>query len=268
MRTIANHILSAVVILTFVLGGCKENEQSFYVEHIKMQPSPPDCTVGVGDEYSSAAHIDLAVANEYLAFYLVTNGTMVRKDYDNLDNETDGIIIDGMETFTVTASGGQLVGSTEYFEFENFIPPESSEVIPAIVISASTLETLRTAYGCQPVVNVSANTVIQNGVPASSYISSVYSHVRFIGHTQGNIDVETPEFSYLIELCCNCHVNWEPCRSKCEFYCEDYEKPETCNLGVKAGNGSDVDCRYLLKNQRNMSLEDCKEECPDYVSGS
>ncbi|MBW2276772.1 MAG: hypothetical protein JRF63_04725, partial [Deltaproteobacteria bacterium] len=142
-------------------------------------------------------------------------------------------------------------------------PPESSDIVPGVVMPVSVVAELRDSYDClTPQEWWSANVVpvfAGDGVlttdeaielPIPEWFDTLYGKVRFLGHTQGGSEVETPEFSFLIETCCNCLINWMNCFGPCETFCVDPEDNETCHEGSSTGGDWEkeaVDCREIMQ---------------------
>jgi hypothetical protein len=242
-------IATAVALVTaMAVSSCVENEVTFLIEHMKVQPSPPNCVTSTGDEKAATATIDLATANSFGGWYYVSNFAMIREEYDNLRAETDGIIVEGGEAY-VTTTNGNLIGESAYYEFELFIPPESSDVVPAIAIPDGVIAGLAEEYGCPSMNNPAvrqqlAESIIDgdlNDHLVFDLYPAVYTRMRFLGHTQGGSEVETPEFSFLVYLCCNCLIDWSTCYDPCTAFCETPQDSEMCQSGVSTGAAPD-DC--------------------------
>ncbi len=248
-------VLTAMTLSAgLIAAGCVDNEQSLYIEHIKMQPDPPACEVNSGDARAASGVLDLAIAWSYSGWYYVTNGTMAREENENLRAESDGIFIEGAEVF-VTGAGGSTVGATEYFEFQHYIPPESSDVVAAVTVPASVVAGLADELGCQRVENFDMEEYLQTEgmtLPRTEYYSAIYSNVRFLGHTQSAVyDVESQVYSFLIQPCCNCLMDWSNCTTGCSAFCEDPDDIPVCNAGTANGVNSEVlhDCRMYTHNE-------------------
>jgi hypothetical protein len=258
-------VTALALVISISVGSCVDNEVTLLVEHMKVMPSPPSCISSTGDEKAASGRIDLSIATGFMGYFYVSNHAMIREEYDNLRAETDGVIIDGMEVYVVSFDGA-LIGGSEYYEFELFIPPESSDIVPAIVMPASVTEELRVAYDCQTpeewwYANVGPSLIgdftltheeqDQIALPEPEYYDALYGKVRFLGHTQGGSELETPEFSFLIEPCCNCLIDWTNCYTICGMFCEEPEDNETCHDGASTGGDWDkeaVDCREITNN--------------------
>jgi hypothetical protein len=264
-------VTTAMAVLTVVLAaaGCVENEQSFYIEHVKVLADPPGCESSSGDAKAASAVLDLALAEAYFSYFYVTNGTMVRKEHDNLRAESDGILIDGMEVY-VTAVDGSLVGGSEYYQFQMYLGPDSSDIAPGYVIPSAVVQSLADGLGCTRAEELAQEIFgpTQSGGPElpagyfqdilaaiESDAGSVYSVVRFLGHTQGGNEVETNEYSFLVQLCCNCMIEWQNCATGYGAYCEAPATYQSCNPGVISGGGTTVDCRLFTYGLANSWTE-------------
>lgn len=248
---------TAALAVLLAATACAENEQSFYIEHVKVLADPPGCESNTGDAKASGALLDLALADSFFSYYYVTNGTMIRKEHDTLKAESNGILIDGMEVYVETVDG-VLVGASESHQFQMFLAPDSSDIIPGYVIPASVVRGLADSLGCRPAAELAADVfapTTAGGVQLSSGfyqdirdgirddLGAVYSVVRFLGHTQGGNDVDTNEHSFMVQLCCNCLVNWQNCSSGHGAFCVEPDEYMSCNPGVISGGGMTKDCR-------------------------
>jgi len=255
-------VTALALVAAIAASSCVENEVTFLVEHMKVQPSPPNCVSSTGDEVAASGYIDLSIAKDFFGYFYVSNHAMIREEYANLRAETDGIVIDGMEVYVVSYDGA-LIGGSEYYEYERFIPPESSDIVPGVVMPVSVVAELRDSYSCatpmewwqsdvQPFFTddgiLNTNETIE--LPTVEWFDTIYGKVRFLGHTQGGSEVETPEFSFLIEPCCNCLINWMNCIDPCEAFCGDPDDSETCHVGASTGGDWEkeaVDCREIMQ---------------------
>jgi len=227
--------------LSLSLGGCKDNEQSFYIEHMKVLPDPPECKVSTGDAVLPEIIVDLALAGygDFFAWFQVTNGMMAREDYDNLKAESNGIFVDGAES---ALSIGDSPAGGEETDVNMYIEPESSSILPGILLTAQGFADLAAANGCLPVSEqgtaVRADLADGNldNPPTSEILGTGYGRVRFVGHTQGGIDVETNPFTFAVSLCCNCYVNWSEVADPCSGFCQEVSEYTTCAWGVNSGN--------------------------------
>jgi hypothetical protein len=242
------------VACAVIFTGCVDNELSVFIEHVKIQPKAPDCTSSAGDNRSSGGLLDLAFDNPYTAHYLVTNALIPRENTSNFVVESNGVTIEGMEVY-VRRLDGSLYGTTEYYEFEFYIPPESSDVAFAVSLPLSVVRRLASPGvllkdGCLPLNSANyPGTAFNEGLFSwlSSDLGTVYSEVRFLGHTAGGTDVETQVFTFPISLCCGCLVNWLNCLDPCARYCQEPEQDGMCADGI--ANGGDLyDCRALYYN--------------------
>ncbi|MDJ0761976.1 MAG: hypothetical protein QNJ97_03215 [Myxococcota bacterium] len=250
--------ISTVLCVLMLTSACADNEQSFYVEHVKVQPEAPDCEVTVSDGIVPAGLLDLIFRNPYTGWYLVTNGLVAREDFGNLVTESNGIVIDGTEVY-VRGTDGALLGNTEYYEFEHYVAPESSDVWLGIALPSSVVDALAEEYGCPRLTYDMDEISVSYGL--------IYSVTRFIGHTLGGTDVRTPDFTFPIEVCCGCLIAWGNCNEMdpCSRYCEEPNGHGMCTLGV-ANGGDPVDCRSLYHNP-GATWTGAPGECTDETTG-
>lgn len=249
------------------MTACHDNETTILVEHIKAPAEAPSCSYTVGDGFTSQVGIDLAFGNHFEGAFLLRNQMMSRENYDNAVAESSGIVIEGMELFVQDASSGAGLGSTEYFEREMYLPPEAQSLSIGVVMSMNVVSELISQHRCLELTRANyPHTTIgvdANGRVAGRGLGYVYSQVRFLGHTNGDLLVETPEFTVPIALCCGCMVNWANCVDPCERYCGDPKDHGMCTPGVFNG-GDPADCRWLYIGMHPPDYDGenyCKDIC-------
>ena len=230
----------AVTAMVAAMWGCVDNESSFFIEHAKVVPDAPDCTVSSGDEEAAAYALNLFNAVTPGTFFYVTNAIMSQQDYGTLKAESNGIIVDGYELYTLIPGAG-AVGGTEYFEYNSYLDPESSDILYADIMSATTIEALRTSFNCNYYTPgqiadaiMTGNMAVYNQLVSEQMPDTMYAVVRFMGHTQGGKNVETQEFSIKIHTYCGVDGGWEPCfASPCAAFCDQTAiYPAACNSGL------------------------------------
>ena len=231
----------ALLLVSVFAKGCVDNETTFFVEHIKVPPEPPECVVSPSDAWISTGLVDLAFRNAYPSHYLVTNQAVSRVDLPNLKTETNGINIDGAESYTQLMNGDRVLDDPEYYQFQKYIGPGASDIAYAVPMTKAVVERLAQINGCAPLT-----TGMGRFFPV--YYDPVYTAVRFLGHTGGGSDVDTPEFTFLVELCCGCLIDWGNCMEpSCSTYCDEPRAHGMCTLGV-ANGGALLDCRELTRD--------------------
>jgi hypothetical protein len=249
------------LLVSMISTGCKIDEQAFYIEHMKVPPEAPKCVSSVSDAASVEGVFDLGFRSEYGGFFQVSNHLVAKESYENSQAESNGIIIDGAEVY-VNSMGGKMIGSTEYFQFENYIEPESTDIAYGLAIPASITAALAEGLNCPDLFHDDPEDFVVGQNVGVSY-EAVYSVVRFIGHTQGHLEVETPEFTYPISICCGCLVNWSVCGSECSKRCTepDYEN-SMCQAGVmNAGFKKAYDCRqFYYQDGSAWCTQNCAAE--------
>ncbi|MBN2341793.1 MAG: hypothetical protein JXX29_10715 [Deltaproteobacteria bacterium] len=262
--------ITFLLVALFTLGivGCVDNEQSFYIEHAKATPEPPDCSISAGDAVQSDFTLNMMTVSSPGITYLATNAVMSQEDYGRLRSESNGIIVDGYEVYTLIPGEG-AVGGTEYFEYNHYIAPESTDLLSAVLMTSETSNLIRQQYGCRyfsPVeiadaifyawyadelrtnnvavpADVAAseaagNTIIAQLNAMGNMPSMMYGVVRFLGHTQGGKEVETPEFTVTLHTYCGVDGGWSACTggaigNLCTAFCtKDATAASSCSEGL------------------------------------
>jgi hypothetical protein len=247
--------LALALCLAAALAGCRDNQESFYIEHMKVIPDPPECKYTTGDPAAYSVTVDLAFVddNDFYAGFQVTNALMTREDYDNLKAESNGILVDGAEA--AVSVGGQSAGASVFRAVDAFLEAESTDVIMGITIPGEVKTNLGAALGCASAEDTATAMLVdlQDGVldnpPEAVNFDTGYGSVRFLGHTLGGSEVETNVFSFAIQSCCNCAVDWSACMNPCNAFCSEPTGYTYCDgaLGINAG-GNPLPCNLLTYN--------------------
>ncbi|MDD5307843.1 MAG: hypothetical protein PHU25_11035 [Deltaproteobacteria bacterium] len=260
-------ILLVMIVGAALAAGCADNEVTFYVEHMKVQAAPPECTSTTGDAPAHEGYLDLAFGQGFAGWYQVTNKAMVRDQTENLRAETDGIFVEGMEVYVETADGA-IVGTSDqnnFFQYALYIEPESSDIVFGNALPETVVRELATQFNCKLLEDYTyddymkivflgqqSQQVIQQVSEeiSSRSFGSVYSVIRFLGHTNGGTEVQTPEYPFMLSLCCNCLIDWGNCMEPCSAFCQEPEQDKMCISGVADGLSPDnkFDCRNLTSS--------------------
>jgi hypothetical protein len=227
-RTVLVGSTLALVLVVASLAGCKDNEESFYIEHMKAIPDAPECKYSTGDPAIIGVGVDLARRQAYDFFggFQVTNALMAREDYDNLKAESNGIFVDGSET-EVTI-GGESAGGSAYSSSSVFIDAETTDVLMALVIPSGVFDELAASYSCPSATDMFAematNLATYGGLAStptgySPLLDSGYVTVQLLGHTQGGVEVETNRFTVIANFCCGCTIDFSACDTPCDMFC-------------------------------------------------
>ncbi|MBN2715341.1 MAG: hypothetical protein JXX14_05770 [Deltaproteobacteria bacterium] len=279
-----------------VASGCVDNEQSFYIEHMKVSPDPPECSVSPGDEETNGVGVNLMLAGAPIGSFQATNALISREDYGNLRAESNGIMLEGYELYTYVPTLG-VIGGTEYFEYNLYLAPETTDLVFATFLTMRTISQLRTTFGCNPpaesvvaaaiadynaeesvqrmasametapdpaVVSTELSRARQASAQAAATLTGnlpdsqgvpkiMYSYLKFLGHSQGGKEVETPEFTVVIFPSCGVEGGWEACvANPCTAFCkEDATISEVCSEGVD----QPITCSDFLASYKNYAIE-------------
>ncbi len=253
----------AFVTAAIFTGSCVENETSFFIEHAKSQPAAPECTSSASDPWNSNGLLDLALGTQYVNFFLVRNQLVSREDYDNLKAESNGIFIDAADV-SIRTDANESLGAVRT-SADGYLEPESSDLAAAELVSHALGEELRTRYNCPlfspqayPESTVYANSTDANGNEVGRQLGTIQAVVRFLGHTGGRLEVETPSFIYNISICCGCLIDWFSCQNPCERYCAEPDfGVSSCYPGVPGGDLFLTDCRQIYYNPDATWNDNC-----------
>lgn len=231
-----------VLSLALLVHACVDNRESFYIEHVKVLPEFPDCEYSVGDPVSPFYNVDLNQAGAVNGVFYVTNALMAKEDYANLVAESNGIFVERFEVYSQI--GSSAVAPKEEFSYHHYIPPESSDVMMAQLMSSGVVETLRQAfcveYKLPEIADAIANgnsALLSQITPDNTPPESILSVVRYFGKTQGNIDQETQKFTFNVQPYCGPVGGWAPCfENPCFALCSKTVVAESCFPGVNAPN--------------------------------
>ncbi len=241
----------SAAVLVAATTSCEPDEISFVIKHVKSMPDAPACTYSISDDFISGMTVDLANAIGVENAYLVKNQLMSTEEYNNLDAESNGILLDYYDVSVTVSSTNSTIGSSR-ISYNQYIAPESEDLIMAQTLPASMIADLADELGClefnegnypaDAMFSDPGNREDRNGNEVPRYLGTVYSTMRFFGHSQGGKDVSTQSFNFAMDLCCGCSINWNNCDSECSRYCKEAVKNAVCVSGVVSG-GNLLDCR-------------------------
>jgi hypothetical protein len=260
------------VLLTFVAAAassCEPNETSFFVEHVKAVPDPPACTYSVSDNIIPSMTVDLAFAWTVENAFLVKNQLISTEDYNNLDAESNGINVDYYDVSVTVTATNTSIGSSR-IDYNQYIAPESEDLLMAQTIPSSMAMDLADELDClgfseanYPVDSMFDNAnqrTDRRGNPVPRSLGTVYSTIRFFGHSQGGKEVHTQAFTFAVDMCCGCAINWNNCDAACDRYCSGSDESAMCVAGVVSGGGL-MDCRGAYFDPQATWADDvCRDE--------
>lgn len=233
----------ALLALALAMVGCAENRASFFIELIKVPDS--DCTVGDSEEgwYRTAGYLDLAYRMDYVLFPLLKNQLSPRGNADSLVAETNGIQVEGANIRIW--QGGRPQGDAFYSFYQpasSYVPPGDTTPSAFVAIPAQATAAL-IAYRFPEYASI-------NDVPfaeAAVYRDLVTIGVRMLGTTNGNVEVETPEFFFPVFIGYG-FLTWcspDSADDDTGALCESAEAPTEGPCFI--GQDDPIDCRYGLE---------------------
>lgn len=207
--------LSLFLCSMLTLVGCVDDSVSVFVRgNIKPTKEDGECLYESGDQYKLTGTYDVAGGRDYQVFLDVTNQLRSRGTFERA--ETNGVFITRAD-ITLYGSDGTLINPADLGNRPNpfsittpqtYIPPSpgadslgsSSVRVGAIPLAYG--EALRTTY---------LNEIVTVGI-------------RLFGRTNGDIDIETGEWTWDVQICDTC------LRLPCNFSSDDFV--QACTFGV------------------------------------
>ncbi len=186
---------AASVALVSLVVGCAENDSSLFVEGV-LAPTPPSCEYSgdPGSAFLFRGTLDVAFRTKYEGIVLVGNQLTPRGNKAELRAETAGFRVRGAEV-TLTNTRGAVID-----EFSvnggGFIQSNASEA---------------PGYGLAEV------TMVPGGVGDSlaadlegdrSARRTLIANVRVFGETLGGVEVTSGDFTFPIDVCWGCLVDY------------------------------------------------------------
>ncbi len=232
MSTLRTAIVFAVIAAAM---GCAENRAAFFIQQVQVPTA--ECTVTSEEtSYRTAGVVDVAFRRQYHIFPLLRNQLAPTENPENFVSETNGIQVEGANIRIWR--GGRPQGSPFY----TFYQPAASYVHPGNVSASS--------FTGVPEQAISALLQFSLGVDDANqltfgelagYQDLITVGITMLGITNGNQDVETPEFYFPVNLCFGCLL-----------YCSVSEEGQYCPIDTEAtppclvGQDEPTDCRWSL----------------------
>jgi len=196
--------LAALLAWSCIAAGCADNRASFFIELIKVPTT--ECSIESTEQglYKTSGYLDLAYRDNYVLTPLLKNDLAPRGSPEDFQAEVNGIQVEGANIRIW--QGGRAQGDALYA----FYQPAASYVAPqgvtASVFTAIPRQAVDTIVSARLGMTYSDAT-IEDLVPYSDLVTL---GVRMLGKTNGNIDVETPEFYFPVRLCFSCQTACTP----------------------------------------------------------
>jgi hypothetical protein len=189
---------AALVVAVGSVTGCTEEETGFFIQG-NVQITAPACVARAesGATLVGTGLLDVALKLDYEASLLVGNQLTPRGDKANLRTETQIATIAGAEV--------QLFRDTGELDIEFTVPasgvisPNGSEapgfaVVFATLLPASTGDEISGEFE-------------QEGAGRGA-VKTRIARVKVFGETIGGLEIESSEFSYVIQVCRGCLVDF------------------------------------------------------------
>jgi hypothetical protein len=199
MKRVWGHVLAGLALLAgvatagIVVSACVHDDSTIFVDEVlapqfvtagttcawTADPTQPHITSGV---------LDVALAGEYVAEFLVGNQIVPAGNPNQPQTETSFVSIEGAVVVVNDSSGNQL---TSYTQPASIAIPPSSGTTPGYspislrIIDQTTVEKLGVTYGS---------------------VVPVVTFARFYGQTLGGESVESNNFEFPVEVCNGCLI--------------------------------------------------------------
>jgi hypothetical protein len=192
--------LIGAVLLGTMSAGCTDEQTSFYIQG-NVKVDPPQCLARPESNSTIllVGGLDVALRRGYQAILLVGSQLAPRGDKTNLRTETMVATITGAEVHLYD-DVGTLVDDPFTVPATGVIPPDSSDGPGFGVISATLIPA---SFGTALLMGT-------DGQEALAYRESrtFVAEVIVFGKTIGGLDVESSQFSYVIQVCKGCIVDF------------------------------------------------------------
>ena len=214
------------------LAGC---EEKLTVETAIAPPAPPACDPLSPRADAEVIPVDLSRVLIPRVDFQVTN------EYAH-----KAIHVDGYELYTLIPGMG-AVGGTEYIELTSTIDGGKSRTLTAAVMSESTVNMLQNAFGCMPMNDAALDDLGRSIMAGDDTLlpsleegwetmpAQMYAIIVFLGHTAHGKNVQSEEFSLLLETRCGPSSGWAECfDDPCFALCDGNPAPSPCQPGMNA----------------------------------
>lgn len=223
-----------------VAAGCADNNATLFVFGV-LAPVVPGCdvTADPSQPVFGSGTLDVALRTNYEAWLLVGNQFTPRGAKQQLRAETTRITLTGAEITLKDAATDQIITCKDQAHCGEF------SVYGSGFANSSKSE--------DPGYGIIAAQLIPNAVGESYRASlagkagttvSLVATVKVFGTTLGNQDVESGGFSYPIQLCMGCLVDFSS--GKADGSCTPKAEGEIITPNCRMGQDDLVDCRSCL----------------------
>ncbi len=215
----------AASFVTAALGmlnpSCAENEVSIFIAGVLSPDEQCEITASPSEPRLSRGILDRSFGTPYVANLLIGNQLVPRGSSDQLRAETARFRVEGAIVEVQSTDGGTL---------DEFSTTASGVIDPA--------EGSEPGYGFASVILI----------PPDVGANEVVATVRVFGRTLGGEEIESAEFSFPIELCDKCLIQFpgdadNPATP--EYDCTPSED-DPISTSCAPGQDSPIDCRACV----------------------
>lgn len=232
-------VAAGSALLVGVMPGCAENQSTLFIRQAQVPQSVSGgaCKVDNSATASIRMHgtLDVAIASQYVAHLLVGNQMVDRGSREELKVETSRVQLEGSEVY-LTDSGGNRIAGPYTVPGSGFIDPASGSnasfgLLDTVLVDSATTAKLKAELSAQP----------------RGTVRRLTAHAKVFGKTLGDIEIESGEWSFPIDVCFGCLVSYpreaeNPAlqqRPNCQSISDETNIPTPCHVG----QDDPVDCR-------------------------
>jgi hypothetical protein len=196
MKRVWGHVLAGASVVTGVvvaMAACKHNDSSLFVQDVlagqpvsagqvcKFTSDPTQPTI-------SSGVLDIALASDYNATYLIGNQQVAEVNSQQLQTETSTITVQGAIVRITDAAGNQLNTFTRLSAATVY--PSTGTVPGYAPITVTTIDS----------TTIQSNSGLQANVTAGG-VTRLVTYVKFFGQTLGGNSIESEEFEFPVDVC-------------------------------------------------------------------
>jgi hypothetical protein len=226
-------------------AGCAENDSTLFIYGV-LKELPPACTVlaDPASEMIGSGRLDIALRTNYEAWLLVGNQYAPRGAKQQLRTETTRVTLTGAEITLKDAASGKVLSCKnqpncgQFSVYGSGFANSSKSEDPGW--GAISAQLIPSAVGESYLADLTG--ALSKAGPSTI---GLVATVRAFGTTLGGQDVETGGFSFPIQVCNGCLIDYSSIvfpATKCTLGANETVTAAGCRMG----QDESVDCRACL----------------------
>ena len=203
MKRVWGHIAAGVTLLTggvVAFSACKHDDSTLFVQDVLAgQPvtAGQQCsfTSDPTQPFISSGLLDIALASDYNPTYLIGNQSVPEVNSQQLQTETDIIMVQGAVVRITDSSGKQLSTFTRLAAATVY--PSSGSVPGYAPITVTTVDS-----------STISNDVLLEANVSGGGTTRLVTYVTFFGVTTGGNNIQSDEFEFPVDVCSGCLISY------------------------------------------------------------